>query len=233
MNDGKKRLAILDAIKVHPGKKIIDKLHGFNATNGVLSGNLRELLALIERLENPNDPLNVMSIENRRLLEQKFTEVYRYLHNFLAAAATLVDHTRRMMNHRTINVAHKAEHDRDIKATFEHDPLSRFVKDFRNFVLHRDRPEIHLAVHLIPEPARHELLIDLESMLTWTKWSNPARKFLVSNSPSIRISDIVLPYGEKMRKFGGEFVGRFSKYYGTEIEGAIKLMKEWNNRCTP
>lgn len=231
--EGKKRLAILDALKVHPGKKIIDKLHGFNATNAVLWGNQRELVALIEKLENPDDPLMVMRMENRHLLEEKFTEVYRLLHNFLAAAATLVDHTRRMMDQKTINAAHKAEHGRDIKLTFESDPLSRFVKDFRNYVLHRDRPEINLTVHLVPEPAHHELLIGLESMLTWSKWSPPARSFVESKSPHIRISEFVQPYGKKVRRFGSEFVDRFSNYYSDEIESAIDLMKEWNAGCAP
>lgn len=183
--EGKKRLAILEALKVHPGKKILDKLHGFNGTNAVLWGNQRELMALIKELENPSDPLMVVGLENRQLLEEQFTEVYRLLHNFLAAAATLVDHTRRLMDQNTINAAHKAEHSRDIKLIFESDPLSRFVKDFRNYVLHRDRPKITLAVHLMSEPARHELLICLESMLTWSKWSPPARIFIESKSPEI------------------------------------------------
>lgn len=231
--EGKKRLNLLDAIKHHPGKKIIDKLHGFNATNAVLWGNQRDLIALIEILENPNDPLIVMRSDNRHLLEEKFTEVYRLLHNFLAAAATLVDHTRRLMDHKTINAAHKAEHVKDIKETFETDPLSRFVKDFRNYVLHRDRPEISLTVHLMPEPTRHELLIDLEAMLDWSKWSPPAKSFIECNSPTIRVSDFVLPYGKKVREFGSKFVDRFSVYYNEDLEAAFKLMREWNAGCMP
>jgi hypothetical protein len=231
--EGRKRLAILDAIKIHPGKKIIDKLHGFNATNSVFWGNERELIALIEKLENPEDPLMVMRPEHRQLLEEKFTETYRLLHNFLAAAATLVDHTRRLMDQNGISTAHKHEHVCDIKATFESDPLSRFVKDFRNYVLHRDRPEMSLTFHLIPEPARHDLLIDLEPMLDWPKWSPPARSFVVNNSPTIRISAFVLPYGNKVRCFGSKFVHRFSVYYNEELEAAFKLMREWNAGCGP
>jgi len=133
--EGRRHLDLLDLIKAHPGKRILDALHAYRATTDVLAGNARQLRKLIQSLEDPADPLEIGPMGERAKLQRLFGEVFRLFHNFLSSVKTLIDHTRNLVNEDFVTEAHRSEYEAAVQQEFASDPLARFMQDFRNTVL--------------------------------------------------------------------------------------------------
>jgi hypothetical protein len=125
--------------------------------NAVLVRNLDELLALLAR-PTWDQTLAVELFQNmyrpdaREAYEEAVTQ---RLHNYVAGAATLVDHARRLMKGRTSAVAAEFERRKvEVIANLE----VPFIKDLRNFVLHQAHPSWDTPygspIPTVPSPAR-------------------------------------------------------------------------------
>ena len=225
---GKMRVALLDRINKHPGKRIMDALQAYASTNEVFAGNGLELRELIRALEDVADPLKIGAIQQRPKLQALFGEVFRLFHNFLASVKTLIDHTRNLMKKDFVGPEHRSEHQLNVQHVFVTDPLSRFMQDFRHYVLHVAVPKMELTNFIAPAPQRLELRIDAVDMLRWEKWNSLARKYLEQHKPKLRILSVVDDYEIKVQEFHENFVIRFQHHCATEMGGVIALMNEWN-----
>jgi hypothetical protein len=213
-------------ILAHPGKRILDGLKAYEFSKNIFAGNALELRHLALLLEDVNDPLKIDGIEQRQRLQSLFSEVTRLFHNFLAGGKTLIDHTRNMMEEDFITEQHRSDYQDRIKRTFVDDPLARFVQDFRNYVLHRSVPRISLVDQISIE--KKMLKLDLTHMLAWQKWSPPARSYIESHKPDVRILEVVDQYEAMVRSSHEAFVLSFQTYYEKPINETLALMQQWN-----
>lgn len=227
--EGRRQLALLDLINAHPGKRILDALHGYRATTDMLAGNARQLRKLIQSLENPADPLEIGPMGEQAKLQRLFGEVFRLFHNFLSSVKTLIDHTRNLVNEEFVTKAHRSEYEASVQREFASDPLARFMQDFRNYVLHHAVPKIELTHHFLPEPRHIELNIDATAMLASPRWTVAARSYLEEHQPKLRILHLLDGYETKARIFHEHFVERFRQYYEADLEAVVALMDEWNS----
>lgn len=104
----------------------------------------------------------------------------RYLHNYLASAASLRDHVRRLMVDRTGPIADEYQRR---KAEVLQRPGVPFVFDLRNFALHRKLPFFThtLSMTNVNKPAqkmKSEVQLNVVELLEWDGWSLAARTYL-------------------------------------------------------
>lgn len=85
---------IIRRIKECEGEKISHKIEEPHATFFIFSENRKQLLTAISAFEHPPNITTIWKVENRLALRRFHEEIARLPHNYLASAATLIDHTR-------------------------------------------------------------------------------------------------------------------------------------------
>ena len=222
------------AILAHPGKKYLDTLTTYSICKNILAGNGVQLRKLLELLEDSRRALHLCTFDERDQLRELQNEVVRHLHNFLASARTLVDHTRAIMNEPFISEAHRTEYRQEVARIFAGDPLIGFMHQLRNFTLHRSIPITSLQLSLHPTSGLFDsaVLIDLDKMADWDGWRSAGKAFIGSHRPTIRIMAIVDGYEGKIREFYEWFCLQFQKHYEKEMGEVSAMQKQWNDRLS-
>ena len=124
----------------------------------------------------------------------RFREPSRLLHNFLASAITLVDHTRNHMKSAYGEHSFFAEYQQAVNDRFGA-PLPQFVHGLRNFTLHYSLPLGMARLSLDPEnPHPHTFLLTKTRLVQGFKWSATARAFLAQQEEEFPVSKLVTAY---------------------------------------
>jgi len=118
-------------------------------SHNIFVGNFKELKKACEIVENPEIGLKLMSQSMRGSLGvQAHMEINRLFHNFLAAAKTLVDHTRVFVEDHYSGTPLKQAYEQKVQAELANDPLTKFVQDFRNYMLHKGLPNSSMSLSI-------------------------------------------------------------------------------------
>lgn len=167
--------------------------------NAVFVLNLRTLVAVLIR-PTQDQALAVELFQNMRrpdIREGYEAAVTNTLHNYVAGSATLVDHTRRVMDGRTGPIAEEFDQRKKRVAS---DPEVLFIKNLRNFVLHRAHPFLGHTVSVADQSGRitGEIELSRTDLLTWDRWSSPARAFVRDQPEKIPLRPVVQHHAELM-----------------------------------
>src|ERR1700722_12911215 len=80
------------------GERLRWQIEGFQASYVVFSQNFAAFRLIVEYVENPNNREKFVGIHQRDILKALQRDTMRHLHNLLASAVTLIDHTRVLVN---------------------------------------------------------------------------------------------------------------------------------------
>ena len=154
-------------------------------------------------------------------------EIGRLLHNFTVAAISLVDVTRRLYKGYESGVF--PDYQARLDTDFVSDPLSRFVKDLRNYVAHYEAPPIlsELNFSFLGEEQSMESQITLPSktLLKYTDWSKPAKEYIAHCGDKIILDLVVDEYFQKVSKFYNWFYSRLNDIHAVDLS-LIEAKKE-------
>jgi len=184
----------------HPGYREYLACEELRRTiNAVFVLNLRALLAVLNR-PTQDQALAVELFQNMRrpdIREGYEAAVTNTLHNYVAGSATLVDHTRRLMDRRTGPIAEEFD---QRKKRVADDPEVLFIKNLRNFVLHRAHPFLGHTVTVADQSGRitGEIELSRKDLLTWDRWSSPARAFIRDQPENIPLRAILQHHAKLM-----------------------------------
>jgi hypothetical protein len=150
--------------------------------------NAQELASIIHRVRDPYEGLRLWNVENREAQAQVYREVNRLVHNFVAAAHTLVEHTRVFMKEYYAETQIYDAYLKKIQDDFANLPLARFVQDLRNYILHRGLPTSDYYFHTDQNPNKPEegqtfttgVRYKTGDLLEWDGWKTSARGYLTS-----------------------------------------------------
>lgn len=124
--------ALLDQAAATPGGRVDREMYGLLRTFSVFVRNASELRHRIDADQVPDTAFRVDEDELERVLD----EIDRLLHNFLAAAYTLSQHTMKLRN-RYLDKPHQAAYAK--QAPFEK-PVFKLVTELRNSSQHSRLP---------------------------------------------------------------------------------------------
>jgi hypothetical protein len=215
-----------EEILAHPGYRLLQLLTAHSMSKNILSGNCFQLRKLLEVIHDPQNIDRFWAIENRQHLRDLQSEAIRHFHNFLASVKTAVEHTRNFMRDNAIRPEHQAEYQEKIDQVFVNDPLSKFLEDFRNFMLHRSLPLTEMTLDI--STSASTLYVDLIKMEDWEEWKEPSRRFIAANKPKVSMMRLIDEYEEKAKAFYEWFYPRFQHYYEREIDAALALQRTRN-----
>lgn len=151
-------------------------------------------------------------------------EITRLLYNYLASAATLADHCRRVMKeYETTNFYKKYEQKVHTFATL---PESVFLKDLRNYFTHHKIPSIGLSigdVEFFGEEFRHEALIYTSDLDDSDKWSATSKKYIEDNFPHVYIAGLIKIHLDGLADLYAWIFSNFDSLHKEDHEESLKI----------
>lgn len=138
--------------------------------------NTDELLDVLDRPNNDVALSMVLMGDDREAIGPFWGEVDQRLHNELASAVSLVDHTRRLLEYLGSDVSGIiAEYtDRNLKIMEMNE--TKFLRKLRNYLLHYGTAPILQSLNLVS--GEHSLKLNAARLLRWPEWNVQMRKYL-------------------------------------------------------
>jgi len=178
--------------------------------------NYRELKRVAGQLDAQDDEstLQVLALWSERgRLHAVLDEAARLLHNFLASAMTLVDHTRAHINTWHAGTTFEKEYKRQVRESFTANPVSRFVQCLRNYNLHYRLPVVsgRLSMEFDPpgqtKSMKSQVMLDVMKLQERDNWDPPSKTYMTrvgKELPVDRLADdymkLVLPFHDWFRE---------------------------------
>src|SRR5436309_13199899 len=109
------------------GYLVFSQLGALRGSVLVFEGNHAQLTAALEKFRDPAFYLPTLDREHPKRLDDFLLEVTRLLHNYVAAAISLADHTRVVANELYVRTPFLGEYKDRVRQTFAESPVARFV----------------------------------------------------------------------------------------------------------
>lgn len=230
--DALKRLgALRQQIASHPAATALQELRAFElALTDVFGGNVQELIGLLEQAAN--DPALAMElVQNVRrpdVRDEFHGRLSQRLHNYLASALTLVDHSRRLLVGSSLEASAQFV---DVKAGLLANREIWFMQDLRNFTLHRTLPWFGHTVHVIdnklsPDTMESDVELSVAQLRAWNRWRPKSVQFLEEQGSALPLRPLVKRHAELVYSFNAWIHDRLSAEI--DLEEVNQLVIEAN-----
>lgn len=209
------------------GYKIDLIMRGLDMSVQIFKRNYQQFSELIKTFDNPAYIIFFWadSIESKKTRIDFQIEVHRAFTNFEASAASLIDHSRRFVES-GIKDTIKEKYTNKKDECFVENNLSRFVKDLRNYLLHRGYPEIKISTHY--PNGNNEFVMNKTELTKWSKWSSYSKEFLAKQEEKISVVSVVDDYYNLVVEFYEWFFNELREEYKEEYEEVNKLIEQFN-----
>lgn len=235
MTRGRRIVELMGKLEEHPGTEAYRRLDALGWSVYTFDANTRELLNILDYLTQNPGSWELQALRRRDQLERAEREVVRRLHNMVAAAFSLVEHTRVLRKHMHDEAGGPLYRDpatdepiqRRIEREFADDPETKFLQDLRRFTQHRELPALifEMSQRVPDEPVQRRILLSASQLLTWGDWSEPSKRFLEQAGDKINLRELVIRYEERVRRFYYDFETHYRELYQEILEERRAL--EW------
>jgi hypothetical protein len=221
-----------EQIKATEGHRIQAKIRALRSSYCVFERNYHWLVTALDYFGRREVFMELWREDNRTRLEGFLDEVTRLLHNFLAGAQSLVDHTRvfknKMYKGHRFKKGYQEKVDRDLK----HSPIVCFVQDLRNYVLHKQLPIASAQLSLkggggtITE-LDNTIKLDVNELREWNKWKPESRVFLDSLDDKVQIREVAEKSEGAIRAFYQWFGEQQTQVHRSEFAELSRLETQY------
>ena len=216
---------LMRRIKESEGERVFWKMEALSATVFVFAENRLELANRLRQLESPENRAKVFGVRNREVLRLFQKDSMRLLHNFLASAFTLIEHTRILTRELYDGHPFNQEYQQKVAELFSDSALAGFVQGLRNWMLHRGL--LPVVVRRSDTGTNGELvssvLLNAEDLKTWDKWDARAREYLASTTSDLRLSDLVDSYSGLVHGFHSWLEKRMLEMHAVALQEVDEL----------
>ena len=196
----------------------------------IFSDNVKELSSWSREDNFPKFKMPPEKEGNMELADSYFQELIRLIHNTLGSITTYMDQSRRIMKKLSlVNDSFIQSYETMVADEFANDPLTNFLKGFRNFIHHIDLVDYFVEHHYDWREGRYQsrLVIDIYKLKRWEKWNTFGRKYLDSlDRIEISIHDQLDEFDGKLIRFRSWFIDEFKKHYSSEVATTDALYAE-------
>lgn len=187
--------------------KLIKRLRVFELTVKVFRANYADWQRVINQYR-PESPLAALQMMQRPKpwLEPFLVQLTQVLHNFLASAFTLVDHTRNLYNELYSKNGSIPDYQSRVAADFATDGLAAFIKDLRNFCIHYTLPlvGVRLGIHSninTGTTTNWGVPLSSEKLIAWKGWTAASKKYIGTVGETLNLDGVITSYKEKVENF--------------------------------
>lgn len=225
--EGSELRALRDLIDHHPGTTAHRNWDALTYVHGAFVKNEQELLALLAAIEvNDRDIALTMAsnVGPEGPRREFYTELFRLLHNYVASAVTLIDHTRKLVSSYA-GTPMKAEYEDRIQRIRD-GGLGPFIAKLRVYVVHVGLPAVGVSVRVengVGMTTRAYVARD--RALEWDDWPADARAYLEQQAPQLPLRALVVQYGKIVEELYGWFYAQFPLLHATDIREVNALIR--------
>lgn len=200
---GRRIVELGKEIKAMPEYQLDHRVRMLDWSLSILVRNFQELWSLLRTCGDPQKAGRLWDRRNRHNLAGVQMEIVRLLHNYVAAAKTMVDHTRRLYRHLSAGSYWIPGYDERVDEDFAANQLVQFVEDFRDFCLHYDVPPIVSRLQGAHSSGQLQPSVRLErgKLKKWKGWSKLGTEYLNGQPDDIELSEVVGTYHAKVMDF--------------------------------
>lgn len=204
-----------------PGRRISDQLEALSVSRYTLEENFAQLESFAADLES--DPRTVRAIARRSpdACEFVLRESVRLVHNYVAAAATLVAHTRNIKGELFDSAGGLPEYQDRVDCELSGNPRVQFLQRLRAFCLHCRPIDPGVTVSRVlagTGPTTYTISLDVKSLREWDGWTAPARAYIDSCGTEVPILETCQRYRDVVAEFTDWFEQRVSERFRAELE---------------
>lgn len=198
----------------------------------VFDVNHLNLKNLLEEFEQPMVFQKLWGEKNRDRFDLFMNDVIRLFHNYLAGAATLLDHIRALQSEAYPGTDSSDEYRTRWEQQFGDSSLPRFVEDLLAHMLHEGLPlavaELNFGRGSGVE-VNSVIKLDAIKLGEWGRWSEKGREYLGMLDDKVRLEDIVKEHSAVVAEFYQWFVAWQSELHREAIEESEELEDKRRN----
>lgn len=214
-----------------PARDLFDRLDTFEQSIEIFSRNC-------DAIENAIRGNAVENIDDFETFLTNFrtnrVEILRHLHNFVAAAHSLVDHTRVMYRELYAPDDLISDYPKQIEDRFVNDPVVAFIKCFRQFCQHYRVPFVTTNIDVVADgdeaAISTTLALNRDDLYAFSGWNSAANEFLTNASDDIPLLDVVEAYRNKVADFCAWFREAQRNAHREEHELRDRFVRESQRR---
>lgn len=214
-----------------PGATLREEMLTLSRTYRIFTTNGQHLQEHLATAHGPGAIPTMFAVDRRARLDAFLYETDRLLHNYVAAAGSLRDHTRRLWDkHPPSDDALNAEYERRVGEAFTTSPLVQFIQGLRNDMLHRRLPgSLSVTISLSDDDGSETVTVGFpaDQLLQAGEWKAQARTYLEERAGEVvDISQIVDDYTNVVRGFNDWFGNAWVDGHRAAFDEYDRLVKE-------
>ncbi len=195
-------IALQEKIMSTKGWKIANRIRPVGISYYIFNQNCEELKQFLVAYSKPEVALEISRVGNRRKLDAFLKEVMRRLHNYLASAMSLVDHTFLLVRDLYKGTPFEKEYHGERNRRFTESPQLQFVQQLRNYALHQSIVDaVAITSWSRDEPLDTSIKLHLETLRTWKGWKGRAKEYVKTAPKDVKVLDLVEAYTAEVRGF--------------------------------
>jgi hypothetical protein len=215
------------------GAKLQGELSAVGRMYKLFATNESELRKHFERHSSTQAILELWDANHGERFDAFLDETDRLLHNYLAAAASLADHTMRLWCKyppQDETVIH--EYRQRVDETFINAPVANLIQELRNVTVHRQLPVIRGELsgtgpaHEDGPSMRAVTGLDKNRLLASGDWKKGAKKYIEEADDPIDVEVVVAEYTAAVHGFNEWFSEAWVGAHRTTFEELHKLAAE-------
>lgn len=226
-----RRADLQDELLASEAWQLERRINQFELSREVFHRNYRELdAAIVAHLPQPTNIKRIASFsQDHATRNEQQIEITRLLHNFVAAALTLIDTTRVFYREEYESKGLMPEYEGTKDSFFAKDGPSHVVKGLRQYTQHVQLPLISSHMHLSIEPPgfNAEVRLKCEALLQHKScWTGVAKEYLRSQGETLDVRRLIADYHQRITDFYEWFAARQREIHSAEIEYLSRVREE-------
>lgn len=212
------------AVENCQGSFILSQFDALDLTYYAFNTNYHQLKTVLEAYNDHRFILEsrLWAADNREELARFLKEVIRLLHNFVASAQTLVEHTRIIVRRLYSRTEFLIEYQDRIDSEFKTNGLVQFVQELRNYILHQQMPGITATLSLNLQD--HGIRLHAHQMKSSWPGNRISKDFLLQLDEIVPLLTLVEDYRVTVLRFYQWLETRQTELHKTEFEERKKLI---------
>ncbi|CAG0964418.1 hypothetical protein ANRL3_01091 [Anaerolineae bacterium] len=219
MSHNKNAFQLMQELLDMPEFQIHSSIQELNTSIYIFEENYNDLRRLVNFLAVDSRSEHLLLLRNRHKLKSVLTDIIRLLHNYVAAAQSLIDHTRRLNRKLNSNSEKFAEYNTRVEIEFVKDSLSQFVKDLRQYCQHYRAPNLEITVRTSDKTGGATKTINLltDDLRSYERWSPLAKEYLNTAGEKVNIMEVATAYKAKVIRFYDWFRFHIETIHAVEL----------------
>jgi hypothetical protein len=220
---------IFQKILQSEGERLRWQIEGLKASYFVFAQNFSAFRAIIEYVESPDNREKFVGIHQRETLTALQQNTMRHLHNFLAGAGTLIDHTRVLVERLyPEDHAFRREFQSKMGEVFGKSGPGGLVKGLRNWVLHRDILPVKFEIYLFTNRTQ-AVVLDIKELNSYYGWDARAKAFFASVTSDIRLLPVMREYHDQVERLYTWLGQRMSEVHAEAFKELADLQRRYQH----